>query len=75
MSWARHSATSIRNRAGYVIERDHRPGEAVDTVFVCRDPGGESIGGASGSGINKEAAVAICDRHAARIETMIRSKA
>ena len=66
-AWARQSANAIRNRLGYVIERDHKPGRPVDTVFMCRGPAGDTIGGASGTGISKTGAVAICDRHAERV--------
>jgi len=63
-TWSRHNATAIRSNLGYVIERDFKPGQAVDTVFLCWCPLGRLIGGVSGSGIDREAAVRICERHA-----------
>lgn len=64
-TWTRHSARAIRSSLGYVIERDHRPGQPVDTVFICWAPNGQVIGGASGAGIDREQAVSLCERHAA----------
>lgn len=66
MEWSRHSATAIRSREGYVVERDHKPGALTDTVFMCWEPGGRLIGGVSGAGIDKSLATDLCEAHRAK---------
>ncbi|HEY6612735.1 MAG TPA: hypothetical protein VIZ86_16595 [Pseudomonas sp.] len=66
MTWGRHSATAIRSREGYIIERDHKPAEQTDTVFMCWGPDKRPIGGISGKGVDKRLAMDLCEQHRAR---------
>lgn len=66
MTWARHSPAAICSPAGYIIERDYRPSEPTDTVFLCWAPDRRLIGAVSGKGIDKELAVDLCESHRAR---------